>query len=40
LTAQNAAAVGPTTAVVPAAADQVSALAAPQFVSYAEMSTI
>ena len=37
LTAQNAAAMAPTTAVVPAAADEVSALTAAQFVSHAAM---
>ena len=37
LKAQNAAAMAPTTGVVPAAADEVSALTAAQFVSHAEM---
>ena len=37
LTAQNAAELPPTTAVVPAAADEVSALAAAQFASHAVM---
>ena len=37
MTAQNAAAVAPTTGVVPAAADEVSALTATQFGAYAEM---
>ena len=35
LTAQNAAAMAPTTGVVPAAADEVSALTAAQFASHA-----
>lgn len=35
--AQNAAAAAPTTGVVPAAADAVSALAAAQFVAHAQM---
>jgi PE family len=35
--AQNAAAAGPTTGVVPAAADEVSALTAAQFAAHAEM---
>jgi hypothetical protein len=35
--AQNAAAAVPTTAVMPAAADEVSALTAAQFVSHAEL---
>ncbi|OBI27029.1 PE family protein [Mycobacterium sp. E1386] len=37
LSAQNAAAVAPTTGVVPAAADEVSALTAAQFSSHAQM---
>lgn len=37
LSAQNAAAAGPTTGVVPAAADEVSALAAAQFAAHAQM---
>jgi PE family protein len=37
MTAGNAAAAGPTTGVVPAAADEVSALAAAQFAAHAEM---
>ena len=37
LTAQNAAVMPPTTAVVPAAADEVSALTAAQFASHAAM---
>jgi hypothetical protein len=37
LTAQNAAAMAPTTAVAPAASDEVSALTAAQFVSHAAM---
>lgn len=37
MTAQNAAAAGPTTGVVPAAADEVSALTALQFATHAEM---
>jgi hypothetical protein len=37
LTAQNAAVLPPTTAVVPAAADEVSALTAAQFASHAVM---
>ena len=37
ITAQNAAAVAPTTGVVPAAADEVSALTATQFGAYAAM---
>jgi hypothetical protein len=37
LTAQNAAAIAPTTAVLPAASDEVSALTAAQFVSHAAM---
>ncbi|OBK36440.1 PE family protein [Mycobacterium sp. 1245111.1] len=37
LAAQNAAAVGPTTGVVPAAADEISTLTAAQFVSQAAM---
>jgi hypothetical protein len=37
LTAQNAAELPPTTAVVPAAADEVSALTAAQFASHAVM---
>lgn len=37
MTAQNAAAAGPTTGVVPAAADEVSALTAAQFATHAEM---
>jgi hypothetical protein len=35
--AQNAAAAGPTTGVIPAAADEVSALTAAQFATHAEM---
>jgi PE family len=35
--AQNAAAQGPTTGVVPAAADEVSALTAAQFVAHAQL---
>lgn len=35
--AENAAAAGPTTGVVPAAADEVSALAAAQFAAHAEL---
>ncbi|HME76578.1 MAG TPA: PE family protein, partial [Mycobacterium sp.] len=35
--AQNAAAAGPTTGVVPAAADEVSALTAAQFVAHAQL---
>jgi hypothetical protein len=35
--AQNAAAVAPTTGVVPAAADEVSALTAAQFVAHAQL---
>ncbi|MCV7259010.1 PE family protein [Mycobacterium shimoidei] len=37
LTAQNNAATGPTTALVPAAADDVSALTAAQFAAHAQM---
>jgi hypothetical protein len=37
MSAQNAAAAAPTTAVVPAAADEVSALTAAQFAAHAEM---
>ena len=37
LAAQNAAAAGPTTGVVPAAADEVSALTATQFAAHAAM---
>ena len=37
LSAQNAAAAAPTTGVVPAAADEVSALTAAQFATHAEM---
>jgi PE family len=37
LSAQNAAAEAPTTGVVPAAADQVSALTAAQFAAHAQM---
>jgi hypothetical protein len=37
LNAQNAAAVAPTTGVVPAAADEVSALTAAQFVAHAHL---
>src|SRR5271163_2523065 len=37
LNAQNAAAVTPTTGVVPAAADEVSALTAAQFVAHAQL---
>lgn len=37
MSAQNAAAAAPTTAVLPAAADQVSALAATQFAVHAQM---
>ena len=37
LTAQNAAAAAPTTGVVPAAADEVSALTANQFAMHAQM---
>lgn len=37
LTAQNASAAGPTTGVVPAAADEVSALTAAQFVAHAQL---
>lgn len=37
LTAQNAAAAAPTTGVVPAAADEVSALTAAQFAMHAQM---
>lgn len=37
LTAQNAAAAAPTTGVIPAAADEVSALTASQFATHAEM---
>ena len=37
LTTQNAAAVAPTTGVLPAAADEVSALTAAQFATHAQM---
>lgn len=37
MAAQNAAAAGPTTGVVPAAADEVSALTAAQFAAHAQM---
>lgn len=37
LTAQNNAAAGPTTALAPAAADEVSALTAAQFAAHAQM---
>ena len=37
MTAQNAAAAAPTTGIVPAAADEVSALTATQFGAYAAM---
>ena len=37
MTAGNAAAAGPTTGVVPAAADEVSALTAAQFAAHAQM---
>jgi len=37
LAAQNAASAGPTTGIVPAAADAVSALTAAQFVTHAQM---
>ena len=37
MTAQNAAAAAPTTGVIPAAADEVSALTATQFATHAEM---
>ena len=37
LSAQNAAAAGPTTGVVPAAADEVSALTAAQFTAHAQL---
>ena len=37
MTAQNAAAAGPTTGVIPAAADEVSVLVAAQFATHAEM---
>ena len=37
MSAQNAAAAAPTTGVIPAAADQVSALAATQFAVHAQM---
>ncbi|OBH21176.1 PE family protein [Mycolicibacter sinensis] len=37
MTAENAAAAAPTTGVVPAAADEVSALTAAQFAAHAEM---
>ena len=37
MTAQNAAAASPTTGVVPAAADEVSAMTAAQFATHAEM---
>lgn len=37
MTAQNAAAAAPTTGVVPAAADEVSAITAAQFAMHAEM---
>src|ERR1700722_9644356 len=38
LTSQNASAAAPTTGVVPAAADEVSALTAPQFAAPAQLS--
>ncbi|OBI42213.1 PE family protein [Mycobacterium kyorinense] len=37
VSAQNAAAVAPTTALIPAAADEVSALTAAQFAAHAQM---
>lgn len=37
VSAQNAAALGPTTALVPAAADEVSALTAMQFAAHAQL---
>jgi hypothetical protein len=37
ISGQNAAAVGPTTAVLPAAADEVSALTATQFATHAQL---
>ena len=37
MTAQNASAAAPTTGVIPAAADEVSALTASQFATHAEM---
>ena len=37
MSAQNAAAAAPTTGVIPAAADQVSALTAAQFAAHAQM---
>ncbi|MGH3562657.1 MAG: PE family protein, partial [Mycobacterium sp.] len=37
MSAQNAAAAAPTTGVIPAAADEVSALTAAQFAAHAEM---
>ena len=37
VSSQNAAAAGPTTGIVPAAADEVSALTAAQFVAHAHM---
>lgn len=37
VTAQNAAAAGPTTGVIPAAADEVSALTAAQFAAHASL---
>ena len=37
MTAQNAAAAAPTTGVLPAAADEVSALTAAQFATHAQM---
>jgi hypothetical protein len=37
MVAQNAAAAGPTTGVIPAAADEVSALTATQFAAHAQM---
>ena len=37
MSAENAAAAGPTTGVVPAAADEVSALTAAQFAAHAQM---
>jgi hypothetical protein len=40
MTSQNAAAAVPTTAVVPAAADEVSALTAAQFATHAEMDQL
>jgi hypothetical protein len=40
MTSQNAAAAAPTTGVIPAAADEVSALTAAQFATHAEMYQI